>query len=67
MMDSLFIGLGIFAVVCEIAVIIYLYRIWKGGRMNFQRGLVWDGGEGIVTATGKRILAAARDKDREDS
>ena len=35
--------------------------------MNFQRGLVWNGGEGIVTATGKRILAAARDKDREDS
>ena len=35
--------------------------------MNFQRGLVWDGGEGIVTAIGKRILAAAGDKDREDS
>ena len=35
--------------------------------MNFQRGLVLDGGEGIVTATGKRILTAARDKDREDS
>ena len=35
--------------------------------MNFQRGLVWDGGEGIVTATEKRILAAARDKDKEDS
>lgn len=35
--------------------------------MNFQRGLVWDGREGIVTATGKRIFAAARDKDREDS
>lgn len=30
MMDALFIGLGIFAVVCEIAAIIYLYRIWKG-------------------------------------
>ena len=35
--------------------------------MNFRRGLVWDGGEGIVTATWKRILAAARDKDKEDS
>lgn len=35
--------------------------------MNFHRGLVWDGGEGIVTATGKRILAAARDEDREDA
>lgn len=30
MMDALFIVLGIFAVVCEIAGIIYLYRIWKG-------------------------------------
>lgn len=30
MMDRLLIGLGIFAVVCEIAGIIYLYRIWKG-------------------------------------
>lgn len=30
MMDSLLIGLGIFAVVCEIAGIIYIYRIWKG-------------------------------------
>lgn len=30
MMDRLFIGLVIFAVVCEIAGIIYLYRIWKG-------------------------------------
>ena len=39
----------------------------EGERMNFQRGFVWDGGEGIVTATGKRIFAAARDKDREDS
>ena len=29
-MDALLIGLGIFAVVCEIAGIIYLYRIWKG-------------------------------------
>ena len=29
-MDRLLIGLGIFAVVCEIAGIIYLYRIWKG-------------------------------------
>ena len=28
-MDALLIGLGIFAVVCEIAGIIYLYRIWK--------------------------------------
>lgn len=35
--------------------------------MNFQRGLAWYGGEGIAPATGKRILAAARDKDREDS
>ncbi len=35
--------------------------------MNFQRGLVWDGGEGIVTATGKRILTAARDKDGENA
>ena len=30
MMDRLLIVLGIFAVVCEIAGIIYLYRIWKG-------------------------------------
>lgn len=30
MMGALLIGLGIFAVVCEIAGIIYLYRIWKG-------------------------------------
>lgn len=30
MMDRLLIGLGIFAVVCEIAGIIYLYMIWKG-------------------------------------
>ena len=29
-MDARLIGLGIFAVVCEIAGIIYLYRIWKG-------------------------------------
>lgn len=29
-MDALFIGLGIFAVVCEIVGIIYLYMIWKG-------------------------------------
>lgn len=29
-MDRLLIGLGIFAVVCEFAGIIYLYRIWKG-------------------------------------
>ena len=29
-MDRLFIWLGIFAVVCEIAGIIYLYMIWKG-------------------------------------
>ena len=29
-MDRLLIGLGIFEVVCEIAGIIYLYRIWKG-------------------------------------
>ena len=29
-MDALLIGLGIFAVVCEIAGIIYIYRIWKG-------------------------------------
>ena len=35
--------------------------------MNFQHGLVWDGREGIVTATGKHILAAARDNDREDA
>lgn len=35
--------------------------------MNFQRGLIWDGEEGIVTAIGKRIFAAARDKDREDA
>lgn len=35
--------------------------------MNFQRGLVWDSEEGIVTATGKRTLAAARDTDREDA
>ena len=35
--------------------------------MNFPRGLVWDGREGIVPATGKRILAAARDEDREDA
>ena len=31
-MDRLFIGLGIFAVVCEIAAIIYLYRIWEGDK-----------------------------------
>ena len=30
MMDRLFIGLGIFAVVCEIAGLIYAYRIWRG-------------------------------------
>jgi len=29
MMDRLFIGLGIFAVVCEIAGLIYAYRIWR--------------------------------------
>ena len=29
MMDALFIGLGIFAVVCEIAGLVYLYRIWR--------------------------------------
>lgn len=29
MMDGLFIGLGIFAVVCEIAGLVYLYRIWR--------------------------------------
>lgn len=29
-MNGLLIGLGIFAVVCEIAGIIYIYRIWKG-------------------------------------
>ena len=29
MMDMLFIGLGIFAVVCEIAGLIYAYRIWR--------------------------------------
>ena len=29
-MDRLFIGLGIFAVVCEIAGLVYLYRIWRG-------------------------------------
>lgn len=28
-MDRLFIGLGIFAVVCEIAGLIYAYRIWR--------------------------------------
>ena len=28
-MDMLFIGLGIFAVVCEIAGLVYLYRIWR--------------------------------------
>ncbi|SHK72320.1 hypothetical protein SAMN05720469_11548 [Fibrobacter intestinalis] len=28
-MDRLFIGLGIFAVVCEIAGLVYLYRIWR--------------------------------------
>ena len=31
-MDGLFIGLGIFAVVCEIAGIIYLYMIFKGDK-----------------------------------
>ena len=66
-MFSFAIAIATAAVVCEIAAIIYMYMIWRGGRMNFQRGLVWDGGEVIVTATGKRILAAARDKDREDS
>ena len=29
-MERLFIGLGIFAVVCEIAGLIYAYRIWRG-------------------------------------
>lgn len=29
MMDRLFIGLGIFAIVCEIAGLIYAYRIWR--------------------------------------
>ena len=29
MMDRIFIGLGIFAIVCEIAGIIYAYRIWR--------------------------------------
>ena len=29
MMDRLFIGIGIFAVVCEIAGLVYLYRIWR--------------------------------------
>ena len=28
-MDRLFIGIGIFAVVCEIAGLVYLYRIWR--------------------------------------
>ena len=28
-MDRLLIGLGIFAVVCEIAGLIYAYRIWR--------------------------------------
>ena len=28
-MNGLFIGLGIFAVVCEIAGLIYAYRIWR--------------------------------------
>ena len=30
MMERLFIGLGIFAIVCEIAGLIYAYRIWRG-------------------------------------
>ena len=30
MVDALFIGLGIFALVCEIDGIIYLYMIFKG-------------------------------------
>ena len=29
-MERLFIGLGIFTVVCEIAGLIYAYRIWRG-------------------------------------
>ena len=29
MMDALFIGLGIFAIVCEVAGLVYLYRIWR--------------------------------------
>ena len=29
-MDRHFIGLGIFVVVCEIAGLIYAYRIWRG-------------------------------------
>ena len=28
-MNGLFIGLGIFAIVCEIAGLVYLYRIWR--------------------------------------
>ena len=28
-MDRIFIGLGIFAIVCEIAGLIYAYRIWR--------------------------------------
>ena len=28
-MDRIFIGLGIFAVVCEIAGLIYAYSIWR--------------------------------------
>ena len=28
-MERLLIGLGIFAVVCEIAGLVYLYRIWR--------------------------------------
>ena len=28
-MNGLLIGLGIFAVVCEIAGLVYLYRIWR--------------------------------------
>ena len=28
-MNGLLIGLGIFAIVCEIAGLVYLYRIWR--------------------------------------
>ena len=28
-MNGLLIGLGIFAIVCEVAGLVYLYRIWR--------------------------------------
>lgn len=67
MMDALFIGLGIFCGRLRNRCHNLPIQDMEGERMNFQRGFVWDGGEGIVTATGKRILAAARDEDREDA